>query len=525
MTRTAFSPAAAHLLSRAAFGPTPAEVERLSALRLPQAVHALIVDATWAPQPNRPAWVREPWVNTQRGWADTSKEDLANNHGRTTARYAEEMIDLRAWWLGEMIRTSGPLRETLTLFWHGHFTSGFEKVRISQALYQQNVLQRRHALGNFRKLLGAMLKDAAMMLYLDMEDSDAEHLNENLARELCELFTLGVGQYTESDVRETARALTGWTLDVPRGVVKADRPESENLNRAFRRDGLHAQFIAERHDAGSKTILGCTGHWGLEDVADILAAQPATARFVSGKLIEYFGAADPKGALRQRMADIFMANARSSTQMAEVARALLTAPEFYADESRANHIKSPVQLLVGAVRQLQVTVEATPNLAQYVDAMGQRLFEPPNVRGWPGGRTWLNAGTMATRLHLGEVLLDGVVLDGLEPLAPARGFTRSRESRQADAAMGVEMSREAQFKAKRDAAGIRTRFEPQALFPAGAPPQPAELVDALTQRLLIRPLQADVRRTLITAAQTLPETQRVRELTRLILAAPEYQVA
>ena len=151
---------------------------------------------------------------------------LADNHGRTTARYADEMDDLRAWWLREMIRTSGPLREVMTLFWHGHFTSSFGKVRISQSMYEQNAVFRRHALGNFRQLLNAVLHDSAMMLYLDMEEITGERHNENLARELCELFTLGVGNYSEADVREIARALTGWTLDVPAGVVKSSRPDA-----------------------------------------------------------------------------------------------------------------------------------------------------------------------------------------------------------------------------------------------------------------------------------------------------------
>ena len=238
---------------------------------------------------------------------------LADNHGRTTARYADEMDDLRAWWLREMIRTSGPLREVMTLFWHGHFTSSFGKVRISQSMYEQNAVFRRHALGNFRQLLNAVLHDSAMMLYLDMEEMTGERHNENLARELCELFTLGVGNYSEADVREIARALTGWTLDVPAGVVKSSRPDAPRLHRALRRDGLVARFVPERHDGGTKTILGRSGAFGLRDVADILVAHPATARFLAGRLIAFFGASDPHGALQGRLADTTAMSATRST--------------------------------------------------------------------------------------------------------------------------------------------------------------------------------------------------------------------
>ena len=256
--------AAAHLLSRAAFGPTPEAVARLTAMTRHEAVETLIVDATWAPLPVPPDWVRHPWLNTQRGWADTPPDVLADNHGRTTARYAVEMDGLRAWWLREMVRTPGPLREVMTLFWHGHFTSSYQKVLISQSMYEQNAVFRRHALGNFRQLLNAVLRDSAMMLYLDMEEMTGERHNENLARELCELFTLGVGNYSEADVREIARALTGWTLDVPAGVVMPNRPDAPRLHRALRRDGLVARFVPERHDGGTKTILGRSGAFGLQ---------------------------------------------------------------------------------------------------------------------------------------------------------------------------------------------------------------------------------------------------------------------
>ncbi len=167
------------------------------------------------------------------------------------------------------------------------------------------------------------------------------------------------------------------------------------LHRALRRDGLVARFVPERHDGGTKTILGRSGAFGLHDVADILVAHPATARFLAGRLIAFFGASDPHGALQGRLAETFMVHAESEVQLAKVVEALLVSPEFDRVAARGNQVKSPVRLLVGAARQLALEIDPTPNLARYVEAMGQRLFDPPNVKGWPGGETWLARRTLA----------------------------------------------------------------------------------------------------------------------------------
>lgn len=515
---------AAHLLSRAAFGATPEALQRLTKMTRAQAVDALIADGLRTAAPAKPHWVRTPWINTERVWADTTYEQRLESHRATNRRYRDEIEELRAWWLGEMIKTSGPLRETMTLFWHGHFTSAYSKVFMSQPFYHQNALFRHHALGNFRALLGATLTDAAMMMYLDMEDSDRKQPNENLARELCELFTLGDGNYTEKDVREIARALTGWTLDAPPGANIPRGQEGPPTFRGATRDGIVAKFIPERHDDGVKTILGQSGKFGVQEVADILAVQPATARMIARKMIHFFGAVDPEGALEKRLAETFAANAQSDRQIAAVLRLLLTAPEFYAAGAGGAQIKSPVRLLVGACRQLSLEVEPTPNLAYYVGALGQHLFDPPNVKGWPGGRNWLNAGTMATRMHIGEVLLESRQLSGLEPLGRPRGFPLSRDEAQAKQTMAATMDFEAEGRAKRNSVGIRCRFHPTALFPDSVPDQPAALVDALLARLLVHPAQPATRDTLLQVVSATPPTSRITEAVRLILASPEYQM-
>ena len=222
---------------------------------------------------------------------------LADNHGRTTARYADEMDDLRAWWLREMIRTSGPLREVMTLFWHGHFTSSFGKVRISQSMYEQNAVFRRHALGNFRQLLNAVLHDSAMMLYLDMEEMTGERHNENLARGALRALHPRGGQLQRGgrpgdrsrpdrlDARRAGR----------RGQVQPAGCPPPAPGAPTRRPGRPLRPGASRWR--DQDDPGRSGAFGLRDVADILVAHPATARFLAGRLIAFFRASDPHGAL------------------------------------------------------------------------------------------------------------------------------------------------------------------------------------------------------------------------------------
>lgn len=356
---------ASHLLSRTSFGGTPKQAARLASRSLTEAIESMLDAATAAPAPSQPDWVKDPWVNTERVYPETTKEQRSNNHGSTSSRYANEREHLRSWWLGQMITTAAPLREVMTLFWHGHFTTEARRSHISQALYEQNAKQRHHALGDFRGLLKAMTLDAAMMAYLDMEDSEAGKPNENYARELLELFTVGIGNYSEKDIKEIARALTGWRVDVPPGTLK--RPTPKDLPRLFERDGLTPIFVPARHDDGTKTVLGKSGRFGVNEVLDVVADHPATGKFISRKLIAFFGVADPRGELCERMAETFTGR---RGEIRPVLRELFTSPEFFARESRGTMIKSPVHLLVGSCRLLNLDVTPTPSLAQITAAMG-----------------------------------------------------------------------------------------------------------------------------------------------------------
>ncbi|AGA27382.1 DUF1800 domain-containing protein [Singulisphaera acidiphila] len=513
--------AAAHLLSRAGFGGTPEETARFAALPLEKAIDLMLDEAEGAIAPERPAWVKDPWVNTERRYADTTREQAAEGHRTTRRRYATEMNQLRSWWLAHMIATPTPLREVMTLFWHGHFATATDKVMISQAIYQQNETLRRLALGNFRTLLRDVTLDPAMLIYLDLEDSDKAKPNENYAREFFELFTLGIGHYSEQDIKATARALTGWTLAGPRGKEQA-RATAADTPRDFARDGLVATYVPERRDDGSKTILGETGHFELDDVVALVSRQESLAQFLAAKLVDYFGAVDPRGQLRTRMATTFQ---DSRGEIREVLRVLFTAPEFYSEASRGSLIKSPVQLLVGACRQLKLDVTATPSLAQLTAAMGQELFNPPNVKGWPGGRTWIGAGTLAVRYHLPEALLDSKEPAGLEPIGFNRFLTVPRDATQGAAMMARMEGAMAQRSSERKKEGLKCRFRTEALFPQGPPAEPTALVDDLLGRLVVTTVRPSARDALIKACADTRVEDRASMVARLILTSPEYQLA
>lgn len=512
--------AASHLLSRTEFGGTPKRAEQIAARSLSDVVALMIEEAKSALAPAKPGWIKEPWVNTERVYPETTPMERMENHRKTGQRQNSERNQLRCWWLDHMIRTPAPLREVMTLFWHGHFTTEAKRMFVAQPLYTQNVALRTHALGNFRDLLEAVTLDAAMMMYLNMEDSDAKKPNENFARELLELFTLGIGNYTERDIKEIARALTGWTLDAPPGTPK--RPTVPDAPRAFCRDGLVPTFIPEKHDAGEKTVLGKTGKFGVKEILGIVAAHPATARFISSKLIAYFGAADPKNELRDRMATKF---SQTKGNIAATLTVLLTSPEFFAKESRGTLIKSPIHLLVGTCRLLNLDVTVTPSLAQVTAAMGQELFNPPNVKGWPGGRDWISAGTLAVRYHLPEILFDGKEPAGFEPIATDRNFALPADEKARRDMIARIQNFDKKRREDRKKDGIKVVFDPHKIYDGKIPESADSLVDSLLERLLVVRPRPSLRATLLDVVKPLAPAEQVKLACRLILTTPEYQLA
>ncbi len=279
--------------------------------------------------------------------------------------------------------TTSPLSEKMTLFWHNHFVSSDQKVRSPHLMYRQNLLLRRHALGNFATLLHEIARDPAMVIYLDNASNRKAQPNENFAREVMELFTLGEGHYTEHDVKEAARAFTGWSIDFDTGEFL---------------------FRAPQHDDGPKTVLGRSGNLGGEDVLRVLLAHPRTAEHVVEKLWREFVSPSLDPAEVKRIARRFR---DSGYDIRAALRALLTSNTFYAEHNRATLIKSPVELVIGTLRQFRFSTGEMLPFALSVAQLGQNLFAPPNVKGWPGGEAWINSTTLLARKQLLERLFRG----------------------------------------------------------------------------------------------------------------------
>ncbi len=387
---------AGHLLRRAGFGPLPSEIARAVEAGPDRAVESLFAFPGDPPPPPQfgeipPAEagvdeiIREA-VRTRTRPKDTPElravlQQANRAHGRGIAA-------LTAWWLDRMARTPAPLQEKLTLFWHGHFTTSFGDVHDAIALYDQNQLFRRHAAGNFARLLDGVARDPAMLRYLNNDANRKGHPNENWARELMELFTMGIGQYTETDVREAARAWTGWGLRDPRTFEG---------RRAF-------EFKPQLHDGGTKTFQGEAGPLDGGDIMRIILAHPAPPRWIAGRLARFFVSPAPDPDLVEAMAQRLSA---SRYEIAPVLRAMFRSREFYRPEVIHAQIKSPVEFVVGAVRHLGIADPDWPRLGQLAADAGQRLFFPPTVKGWDGGKAWINAATIFTRANLAGGLLSG----------------------------------------------------------------------------------------------------------------------
>jgi uncharacterized protein (DUF1800 family) len=272
----------------------------------------------------------------------------------------------------------------MTLFWHGHFATSQQKVVRSQAMWRQHQLLRAQALGNFASLLHAMARDPAMLAYLDGASSRKEAPNENFAREVMELFTLGEasqgGGYSEQDIREAARAFTGWSVEPGEFVFR--------LRPAF-------------HDGGSKTVFGRTGDFDGDAVIDLLLQQPAAARFITAKLWKEFVSPVPQGPEFDAIAAHFR---QSGYDIATLVRDLLLSDAFWAPGNRGALVKSPVELVVGAVRQVGVQPPDMLPLVRKSAQLGQNLLVPPNVKGWPGYTDWINATRLLERKRFAEQL-------------------------------------------------------------------------------------------------------------------------
>ena len=354
-----------HLLARTGLGaPTRPEVDALRRISYPDAVRTLLATAGTRPTTAAPEWhFPGPGAVTPQM---TREERQAIQRLRGMDGNA-----LKGWWWTELLSTPSPLTEHMVVFWHNHFTSSLRKVKLPDLLYQQNALYRDHALGNFAIMLRSVARDPAMMVYLDTNDNRAAAPNENFARELMELFTLGEGHgYTEADIREAARAFTGWRYRPASGPV----------------------FERRVHDSGQKTVLGQTGAFTGDDIVDILLRHPRTAEFITEKLWREFISADPDADLVRRLAAQFR---DSGYELKPLVESLLLSDAFRA--ARGTLVKSPVELIAGTFRAFGAAPRDPRVLSVLGRSMGQDLFDPPNVKGWPGGLEWVDTANLPVR--------------------------------------------------------------------------------------------------------------------------------
>jgi hypothetical protein len=359
-----------HLLRRAGFGASAAELDQYRPLGLNGTVDLLVDHA---------------------GVDNSALEQRLNRLNLDLTK----RTDLERWWLLRMIYTARPLEEKMTLFWHGLLTSAFSKVGKPEPMLVQNNFYRAHALDRFPDILKGISRDPAMMIWLDTASNRKGHPNENYARELMELFSLGIGNYTEQDVRESARAFTGW-------VLRGDRKAGQ----------IEAVFVPRQHDDGSKTFLGHTGNFDGDAIVDLIVQQPASARFIAKKLFSFFAYPNPSDDVLQPLVAAYTA---SNYSIKALVRAILTSDAFYSATAYRALVKSPADLVAGTVRALGLDTDAK-GLPQMMAQMGQELFNPPNVAGWPGGPAWLASGTWLARLNFANRVVGTV---GPHPPAPS----------------------------------------------------------------------------------------------------------
>jgi uncharacterized protein (DUF1800 family) len=348
----------AHLLRRAGFGTSAGELDGLTAIGYSGVVDQLLEDAPVEPAP-----------------VDFGAD--------------AKVGDLQRAWLAQMLGTPRPLQEKMTLFWHQLLTSGAPKVQEHDWLWQQNQLFRQNALGNYGSLLTEVGRDPAMLRWLDGGQSRKAHPNENYARELMELFSMGIGNYSEQDVKEAARAFTGWTVDKLTGI---------------------ADLNPKQHDPGPKTIFGTTGPFDDAGVVKLILGRTATANYLARKLLGFFYADGPEPGFVDRIADTLRS---SDYELKPALRAIFMAPEFSSDAAYRARVKSPTEYVVGLAKHLGY--DAVPDgLAPAMSSMGQSLFAPPNVAGWPGGsRAWVSTSMLLTRFNAARGALGKADLSAL----------------------------------------------------------------------------------------------------------------
>ena len=406
---------AKHLLNRAGFGGTPEDIDRLSAMAPVEAVRR-IIDYEKVENGDLPAFehsgVYDPTLNvfppsrpaTTRK-AETTGEAIGVRVKPGGSRRMQPVVDrfffwLRAtaletrrvagWWADRMVSTDRPLQEKMALFWHGHFATGADKVRDYRKMLVQLELFHQKGTGNFRELLIAVAQDPAMLVFLDAGQNVKGAPNENFGREVMELFTMGVGNYSEHDIREAARAFTGWT-----------------------NDDLRFKLDEAKHDAGEKEFLGRRGNFDGVDILNIILDQKVTANFIAGKIYRYFVRDDLSPALQERLGVVLREN---DYELKPLLRTIFLSKDFYSEPSVGTRIKAPVDLIVSMCRELGLKrLPGVPDFNGACGELGQVLLNPPTVAGWAQGRSWITPGMLLARGNLARQMLLPDMINFIDP--------------------------------------------------------------------------------------------------------------
>jgi uncharacterized protein (DUF1800 family) len=492
---------ARHLLNRAGFGGSPDEIGRFYAMGREKAVDFLL-----NPEEAQDAFPMPEWCDKEQALASarmrigqfmearSMRSDMtaaeAEKARREALREAQQEsrkqgLESQGWWFNRMLKTKAPLREKMTIFWHDHFATSFQKVRQPVLMMTQNQLFRESAFGNFRNLTQSIVRDPAMMLYLDTQRSNKSMPNENFAREVMELFTLGEGNYTEEDVKQAARAFTGYQLNRLNGSVI----QSESA-----------------WDDGDKTIFGKTGKYNGRDVVNLIFEKDACAKFMVGKFWEYFAYEAPVDSAMEDLAGTFR---KANFEVKPVLRDIFLSKEFYSEKAMSSQIKSPVQYLVQMLKELEMDTApfGFPIMAQ--TQLGQVLFMPPNVAGWDWGKAWINTNTLLTRYNLAGSLTKGNTGEKMrgammEEQGNARKLMRGMAGRNAVAPQYTKIANEAE------------RAET------------GKLVDALIERFFCVPLPEKARASFVSYADSKKGVtftdEELGELCHLMLSTPYYQI-
>jgi hypothetical protein len=493
---------ARHLLLRAGFGGSPEEITELHAMGLQAAVDYL-VDYRGVPDELPPHGVTPREFPARGSMVGVSQEERRRLNNMRNREDRQKFQRLRAWWMERMLRTSRPLEEKMTLFWHGHFTSGYRDVRNARHMAQQNELLRRNATGNFAAMVGEISRDPAMLEYLDNNRNNRRAPNENFARELMELFTLGAGNYTETDIKEAARAFTGWT---------------------FARGTSQFRFASRNHDFGAKEFLGQNGDFDGDDITRIILEQEATPRYVAGKILTYL-AVEPTAEELEPYAELFRS---VDYAIVPLLRALFSSKWFYSQRVMATQVKSPVMFVVSALKAAGISQFPGAQMVRRCESIGQAIMQPPNVKGWDGGTMWITSSNLIGRYNIARELV-----------APRPAGGRGRGRRQGRGASGQRprvMDTMGGDQARDVPNQVAERFSAYQVVQQAGVSSAEEIVALFEKRFLALDLAQDRKQALIdflsgadgTAPLNLEARRRANtklgEFLHLLTTAPEFQL-